>query len=53
MTRRSRKRGNGEGSIWPRKEGRYGHAAYVLTTAGAEASPGLRPLPRGREKEAH
>lgn len=33
--RRSRsKRGNGEGSIWPRKDGRYGFAAYVPTTAG-------------------
>jgi hypothetical protein len=33
--RKSRgKRGNGEGSIWPRKDGRYGFAAYVLTTAG-------------------
>jgi integrase len=34
--RRSRghKRGNGEGSIWPRKDGRYGYAAYVLTAAG-------------------
>jgi integrase len=28
------KRGNGEGSIWQRKDGRYGYAAYVLTTAG-------------------
>jgi hypothetical protein len=33
--RRSRsKRKNGEGSIWPRKDGRYGFAAYVPTTAG-------------------
>ncbi|TMQ89787.1 site-specific integrase [Actinomadura soli] len=36
--RRSRKsrrrRGNGEGSIWVRKDGRYGFAAYVPTTAG-------------------
>ena len=29
-----RKRANGEGSIWLRKDGRYGYAAYVLTTAG-------------------
>jgi integrase len=29
-----RKRGNGEGSIWLRKDGRYGFAAYALTTAG-------------------
>jgi integrase len=29
------KRANGEGSIWLRKDGRYGYAAYVLTTAGA------------------
>ncbi|GLZ08865.1 site-specific integrase [Actinomadura sp. NBRC 104412] len=34
-SRRSRrKRGNGEGSIWLRKDGRYGFAAYALTTAG-------------------
>ena len=32
--RSKRKRGNGEGSIWQRKDGRYGYAAYVLTTAG-------------------
>ena len=32
--RNKRKRGNGEGSIWQRKDGRYGYAAYVLTTAG-------------------
>jgi len=32
--RSRRKRTNGEGSIWPRKDGRYGYAAYVLTTAG-------------------
>jgi integrase len=32
--RSRRKRGNGEGSIWPRKDGRYGYAAYVPTTAG-------------------
>jgi integrase len=32
--RNRRKRTNGEGSIWPRKDGRYGYAAYVLTTAG-------------------
>ncbi|MQA87719.1 MAG: tyrosine-type recombinase/integrase [Streptosporangiales bacterium] len=31
---RRRKRVNGEGSIWSRKDGRYGYAAYVLTTAG-------------------
>jgi integrase len=30
-----RKRANGEGSIWLRKDGRYGYAAYVPTTAGA------------------
>ncbi len=29
-----RKRSNGEGSIWPRSDGRYGYAAYVLTNAG-------------------
>lgn len=29
-----RKRGNGEGSIWLRKDGRYGFAVYALTTAG-------------------
>ena len=29
-----RRRANGEGSIWQRKDGRYGYAAYVLTTAG-------------------
>jgi integrase len=34
-TRRARRRrANGEGSIWLRKDGRYGYAAYVLTTAG-------------------
>ncbi|MGK5557677.1 tyrosine-type recombinase/integrase [Actinomadura kijaniata] len=33
--RKSRsKRGNGEGSIWLRKDGRYGYAAFVPTTAG-------------------
>ncbi len=32
--RSKRKRANGEGSIWLRKDGRYGYAAYVLTTAG-------------------
>ncbi|MBN6057924.1 site-specific integrase [Nonomuraea sp. RK-328] len=32
--RRIRKRSNGEGSIWPRKDGRYGYAAFVQTTAG-------------------
>jgi integrase len=32
--RGKRKRANGEGSIWLRKDGRYGYAAYVLTTAG-------------------
>ena len=32
--RSRRRRANGEGSIWPRKDGRYGYAAYVLTTAG-------------------
>jgi integrase len=29
-----RRRANGEGSIWLRKDGRYGFAAYVPTTAG-------------------
>lgn len=29
-----RKRANGEGSIWLRKDGRYGYAAYVPTTGG-------------------
>ena len=29
-----RRRANGEGSIWLRKDGRYGYAAYVPTTAG-------------------
>lgn len=29
-----RRRANGEGSIWLRKDGRYGYAAYVATTAG-------------------
>lgn len=29
-----RRRANGEGSIWTRKDGRYGYAAYVPTTAG-------------------
>ncbi|MFC7646963.1 N-terminal phage integrase SAM-like domain-containing protein [Streptosporangium lutulentum] len=33
--RRMRKRSNGEGSIWPRKDGRYGYAAFVPTTGGA------------------
>jgi len=33
--RRIRKRSNGEGSIWPRKDGRYGFAAFVPTTGGA------------------
>jgi hypothetical protein len=33
--RRIRKRSNGEGSIWPRKDGRYGYAAFVPTTGGA------------------
>jgi|SRR5579875_202741 len=32
--RGKRKRANEEGSIWLRKDGRYGYAAYVLTTAG-------------------
>ncbi|SDJ38768.1 hypothetical protein [Nonomuraea jiangxiensis] len=32
--RRIRKRSNGEGSIWLRKDGRYGYAAFVQTTAG-------------------
>jgi hypothetical protein len=32
--RNRRKRGNGEGSIWLRKDGRYGYAAYVPTAAG-------------------
>ena len=32
--RNKRKRANGEGSIWRRRDGRYGYAAYVLTTAG-------------------
>ena len=34
LRRGKRKRANGEGSIWLRKDGRYGYAAYVLTTAG-------------------
>lgn len=34
VQRRRRKRANGEGSIWLRKDGRYGYAAYVPTTAG-------------------
>jgi integrase len=29
-----RKRSNGEGSIWQRKDGRFGYAAYLLTTGG-------------------
>ena len=29
-----RRRANGEGSIWLRKDSRYGFAAYVPTTAG-------------------
>ncbi len=29
-----RRRANGEGSIWLRKDGRYGYAAFVPTTAG-------------------
>ena len=29
-----RRRANGEGSIWPRKDRRYGYAAYVPTTGG-------------------
>ncbi|MCK2213683.1 hypothetical protein MF672_007755 [Actinomadura sp. ATCC 31491] len=33
-TGRIRKRSNGEGSIWSRKDGRYGYAAFVQTTAG-------------------
>jgi hypothetical protein len=32
--RRSRKRSNGEGTIYQRKDGRYEGAAYVPTTAG-------------------
>lgn len=32
--RSRRRRANGEGSIWLRKDGRYGFAAYVPTTAG-------------------
>jgi hypothetical protein len=32
--RGKRRRANGEGSIWLRKDGRYGYAAYVPTTAG-------------------
>ncbi|RFU42750.1 site-specific integrase [Actinomadura logoneensis] len=31
---RSRKRANGEGTIYQRKDGRYGFSAYVPTTAG-------------------
>ena len=31
---RRRRRSNGEGSIWPRKDGRFSYAAYVPTTAG-------------------
>ncbi len=34
IRRARRRRANGEGSIWLRKDGRYGYAAYVLTTAG-------------------
>ena len=32
--RGKRRRANGEGSIWLRKDGRYGYAAYVPSTAG-------------------
>jgi len=32
--RSRRRRANGEGSIWLRRDGRYGFAAYVPTTAG-------------------
>ena len=32
--RSKRRRANGEGSIWLRKDGRYGYAAYVPSTAG-------------------
>ncbi len=34
VRRSRRRRANGEGSIWLRKDGRYGFAAYVPTTAG-------------------
>jgi hypothetical protein len=34
VRRGKRRRANGEGSIWLRKDGRYGYAAYALTTAG-------------------
>ena len=34
--RGKRRRANGEGSIWLRKDGRYGYAAYVPTTAGID-----------------
>src|SRR5262249_56893517 len=32
--RSKRRRANGEGSVWLRKDGRYGYAAFVPTTAG-------------------
>ena len=32
--RRGRKRANGEGTIYQRKDGRWEGAAFVLTTAG-------------------
>ena len=32
--RSKRRRANGEGSIWLRKDGRYGYAAYVPSAAG-------------------
>lgn len=32
--RKGRRRANGDGSIWKRKDGRYAFAAYVLTTDG-------------------
>ncbi|WP_046469412.1 tyrosine-type recombinase/integrase [Allosalinactinospora lopnorensis] len=32
--RNRRKRANGDGSVWQRKDGRYAYAGYVLTTDG-------------------
>ncbi|GAA4236732.1 integrase [Streptosporangium album] len=37
-----RKRSNGEGSIWPRKDGRYGYAAFVPKANDSERTV---PLP--------
>jgi hypothetical protein len=43
--RRGRKRANGEGTIYQRKDGRWEGAAFVLTTAGLIAGSAFTPRP--------